>query len=140
MYRSCIPQRSDSVRCNGSTARLSESTFGFAGFVPRGLLGRACGAFWVCAQKDDCHECARVVHGDSDYWFAFSVYFHSLRRRRAQGVFKVDLTRGARPGNYAGSGVAEGKDAAQGYTLGGAAHPPSGGAPPPPSLRSESWR
>ncbi len=36
--------------------------------------------------------------------------------------------------NYAGSGVAGGKDAAQGYTLGGAAHPPSGGAPPPPSL------
>jgi formate dehydrogenase major subunit len=36
--------------------------------------------------------------------------------------------------NYAGSGVAGGKDAAQGYTLGGAAHPPSGGTPPPPSL------
>jgi formate dehydrogenase major subunit len=36
--------------------------------------------------------------------------------------------------NYAGSGVAGGKDAAQGSTLGGAAHPPSGGAPPPPSL------
>jgi formate dehydrogenase major subunit len=36
--------------------------------------------------------------------------------------------------NYAGSGQAGGKDAAQGYTLGAAAHPPSGGAPPPPSL------
>ncbi len=36
--------------------------------------------------------------------------------------------------NYAGSGVAGGKDAAQGSPLGGAAHPPSGGAPPPPSL------
>ncbi len=36
--------------------------------------------------------------------------------------------------NYAGTGQAGGKDAAQGYTLGAAAHPPSGGAPPPPSL------
>ncbi len=36
--------------------------------------------------------------------------------------------------NYAGTGQAGGKDAAQGYSLGAAAHPPSGGAPPPPSL------
>jgi formate dehydrogenase major subunit len=36
--------------------------------------------------------------------------------------------------NYVGAGQAGGKDAAQGYTLGAAAHPPSGGAPPPPSL------
>ena len=35
--------------------------------------------------------------------------------------------------NYVGTG-GMGKDAAQGYTLGAAAHPPSGGAPPPPSL------
>ncbi|MGB7439273.1 MAG: molybdopterin-dependent oxidoreductase, partial [Candidatus Acidiferrum sp.] len=36
--------------------------------------------------------------------------------------------------NYAGSGQAGGKDAAQGYTMGAAANPPSSGAPPPPSL------
>jgi formate dehydrogenase major subunit len=36
--------------------------------------------------------------------------------------------------NYAGTGQAGGKDAAQGYMVGAAAHPPSGGAPPPPSL------
>jgi formate dehydrogenase major subunit len=36
--------------------------------------------------------------------------------------------------NYAGTGQAGGKDAAQSYSLGAAAHPPSGGAPPPPSL------
>src|SRR4030088_444256 len=36
--------------------------------------------------------------------------------------------------NYAGLGPAGGKDAAQGYTLGAAAHPPSAGAPPPPAL------
>ena len=36
--------------------------------------------------------------------------------------------------NYAGAGQAGGKDAAQGYSLGAAAHPPSGGAPAPPSL------
>ncbi len=36
--------------------------------------------------------------------------------------------------NYAGTGQAGGKDAAQGYTMGAAAHPPSDGAPAPPTL------
>src|ERR1700736_2529334 len=36
--------------------------------------------------------------------------------------------------NYVGGGAAGGKDAAQGHTLGAAAHPPSAGAPPPPAL------
>ena len=36
--------------------------------------------------------------------------------------------------NYQGTAGAGGKDAAPGYTLGAAAHPPSGGAPPPPPL------
>ena len=36
--------------------------------------------------------------------------------------------------NYSGSGHAGGKDAAQGFTLGAAANPPSSGAPSPPSL------
>jgi formate dehydrogenase major subunit len=36
--------------------------------------------------------------------------------------------------NYAGSGGGGGKDSAQGYTMGVAAHPPSSSAPAPPSL------
>jgi formate dehydrogenase major subunit len=36
--------------------------------------------------------------------------------------------------NYQGAARAAGKDAAPGYTMGAAAHPPSGGAPPPPPL------
>jgi len=36
--------------------------------------------------------------------------------------------------NYQGTGSGAGKDAAQGYALGAAAHPPSGAAPPPPPL------
>jgi formate dehydrogenase major subunit len=36
--------------------------------------------------------------------------------------------------NYAGTGGGGGKDSAQGYTMGAAAHPPSSNAPKPPSL------